>query len=84
MTNIKGSNNIDRVTREPVHQIDEANRPNRTHATGVLPFNEIGPNITLEALSDLLRAGFVLPSMPPDFEYLFVANFIQSYRSLRQ
>lgn len=84
MTHIDGGNDMHRVTRAPVHQVDEASRPSYTHTTGMLSFNKVGPNITSEFLSDHQRAGFVLPDMPPDFEYFFIAMIVQSHRSKRQ
>ena len=84
MTHVKGGNDIHRVTRVPVHQVDETSRLSYTHATGMLSFNKIGPNITSEFLSNLQRAGFVLPDMPPDFEYFFIAMILQSHRSKKQ
>jgi hypothetical protein len=75
MTYLKGSNDIDRVTRAPVDQVDEARPLYHTHATSMLSLNKVGPNIPFELLSDLQRAGSVLPDMPPDFEYFFIAMF---------
>lgn len=80
MTNLNGSNYINRVTRAPVYQVDEANMLNHAHATSMLSFNEIGSNISFDLLSNLQRAGSVLPEVPPDFEYIFVAVFVQFHR----
>jgi predicted transcriptional regulator len=85
MANIKRSTDIDRVTRAPVHQVDEAGPFFHAHATSMLPFNKVGQNTPFELLSNLERAGFVLPDMPPDFEYyFFIARFVQSHRPKRK
>ena len=85
MIHLNGSNDIDRVTRAPVHHVDEATSPlNYAYTTGMLSFNKVGPNITFEPLSNLQRAGFVFPGMPPDFENFFIATFVQSHKSKGQ
>ena len=56
VTHVKGGSNIHRVTRAPVHQIDEGSRPSYTDATGMFSFNKVGPSITSEFLSDHQRA----------------------------